>query len=507
MDIQALLSFGDNSIGRSDRIATEVSAAISEAESRLEFVSSAIAVWNRNPKREMMDTAHRYYNGQTDILCRKRQVIGRNGEMIDAPYLANNRLPHAFMRKLTNQKIGYLLSKPFALTSDSEEFQQIVVNDYLDAAFYSMFKNAGKEAIICGISWLQVYYDEKGTLRFKRIPSQEVIPFWKDIDHTVLDSLIRVYAEKVYSGDDVTVVLHAKLYTPEGVYNYVQDKNGFIVDTSMPKEGNFTIRTSSIARDDAGLEPPEEGTSLADGAGFEAFMWARIPFIQLRYNTEENSLLTFIKPLIDDYDRRTSDTSNVIEEEPDRIKVVKDYDGTDKGEFVFNLARYRTLFLRGTGEVSTLDTSINVDAIQSHLERLRQDIYEFGGGVDTQNKDLGNASGVALKFIYSDLDMDCGDFGSELSWAVQQLCWFIKQDQLLRFGKNFSDARIQVTFNTDVTINETETVTNLQNSVGILSTRTLLEQHPYVTDVAAELDRLQEDASREVELTASETAE
>lgn len=492
----ALPALNSHPLTAEQRMATELAVddILSIAQSQVEFLTMAINAWEGSAEREMMLAGQRYFETKNDILNKVRKVIGRDGQMVDAPYLSNIKLPHAFMRKLTKQKVGYLLSKPFTITSDNDQFQELL-REYFDANFYRMFKNGGQDAVVKGIGWIQAYYDAEGNLAFKRIPSTEVIPFWSDIDHTVLDGAIRVYATRVYTANKVEVVTHAQLFTHDLVFNYIQDGDAWKPDKTHPAEYNFDLLFPKPQPDPKDQPVAEGEASVAENAeepqySVEHVMWSRIPLVPLKYNSEELSLLAFIKDLIDDYDRRTSDTSDVIGDEPDKIKIVKNYDGTDKGEFVYNLARYRTVFLRDNGSLDTVDTSISVDAIQAHLTRLRQDIYEFGGGVDTQNKDLGNASGVALRFVYSDLDMDCTDFASELQWAIEQLVWFIKQDQLLRTRMDFRDATVTVTFDTDVAINESETITNLQNSVGILSQETLIEQHPYVTDPTEELARV-----------------
>ena len=102
--------------------------------------------------------------------------------------------------------------------------------------------------------------------------------------------------------------------------------------------------------------------------------------------------------------------------------------------------------------------------------------------------------------MYSDLDMDCNDFGAELAWAVEKICWFIKQDLMLKGEGDFTEASMDVVFNTDITINETETISNIRNSVGIVSNKTLLDQHPYVTDTQEELKQLDQEAQEELDL-------
>ena len=235
--------------------------------------------------------------------------------------------------------------------------------------------------------------------------------------------------------------------------------------------------------------------AAVEGVEVEEHMWERIPLIPVKYNQEEQSLLELVKPLIDAYDLRSSDVANALEEEPDKIKIIKDYDGTNKEEFIQNLAVYRMVFLRDTGSVTTLDTSIDLTAELANLERLRKDIYEFGSGVDTQEKNLGNASGVALKFMYADLDLDCSDLGSELAWTFEQMAWFLAEDLKLRNATrdiNFED--LDITFNTSIMINEQEQIENVKSSVDVISSETLLEHHPYVKNVEQEKQRIEEEA-------------
>lgn len=476
--LQEVLPYCGGGVSEPERVAVTLDFSDSDMQKLCEFVASAVSDWFSSPRYNDIRTGQRYYENRTDILARKRQVIGRTGEMIDAPYLANNKLPHAFMRKLTKQKIGYLLSRPFTVTGDTDAFTNALADIYLTPDFHKIFKNAGQDAIVTGIGWLQVFYDATGALCFKRIPSTEVIPFWADIDHTDLEAVIRVWDTVSYDGGDTSVVTHAQYYTRRAVFNFVYDSDDVLQPDLMPYEANFGIRYEGID----GIQPA---------------MWAKVPFIPLKYNVEEDSLLKYIKELIDDYDKRTSDLSNTLEEEPDRVKVVKNYDGTDKGEFIFNLARYRTVFLRDTGSVETLDTSVSTDATKDHLERLRKDIYEFGGGVDTQHRDLKDASGVALKFIYADLDMDCSDFGNELAWSMELATYFIREDLRLKGKGDFSKEHVKVTFNTDIIINETETIDNIVKSVGLVSTETLLAEHPYVSDVRKEQAILEHEAQQE----------
>jgi hypothetical protein len=128
------------------------------------------------------------------------------------------------------------------------------------------------------------------------------------------------------------------------------------------------------------------------------------------------------------------------------------------------------------------------------MDRLRRDLYEAASGVDTQTKDLGDASGVALRFIYSDLDLDCQIFGSELSWALDRCLWFILQDLAMS-----DDVNVEWRYTTSTIINESERITNIKNSQGLLSDRTLIAAHPLVTNVDDELKQIKDEDEAKAE--------
>ena len=112
--------------------------------------------------------------------------------------------------------------------------------------------------------------------------------------------------------------------------------------------------------------------------------------------------------------------------------IMKNYDGESKEQFIHNKNQYRTIFVQGDGDARSMDTPLNIEEVDKHIQRLREDIYEFGQGVNTADKDIRDTSGVALRFLYADLDMDCIDWGSEVEWSIMLLVWFIQQDLIAR---------------------------------------------------------------------------
>ena len=248
-----------------------------------QFLTECIKEYRDSEVYKSMEVGKNYFFNKNDIIHRQRFYIDRKGEPVATELLSNNKLPHPFMRKLVNQKVNYLLSKDFTIRGDEEYVKNL--NKYFNDRFRLTLVNTGKESIRCGIAWMQVYYNEEGNLRFKHIPSSEIIPFWHDSEHTELDAVIRTYEQEEYMTDKTEKKIWEMIeyYTPEGVWKYRRLKaGGQIFPLSVTEgEGHFKVV------DENGEEKEAN--------------WKRVPFIAFKYNMEEVSLINWIKALVDDW--------------------------------------------------------------------------------------------------------------------------------------------------------------------------------------------------------------
>lgn len=445
----------------------------------VEIILHEVKAWNDSTQRKMMLEGQRYYEVEQDILKEKRMVVGEGGLLEEATNIANNKLVHGFIRKLVNQKVGYLLSLPFSIQTDNDEYQK-ALGEYFNKKFYRSFQNIGKESINKGKAWMHIYYDEQGAFKLKRIPSEEIIPFWKDSDHTELASVIRAYEIEVWVGREKKTIEKIEVWDATGVYRYVMEKGKLIPDVEAGD--SFSPHLSA------------ESNGEAQGVN-----WQRVPFVCFKYNDEEIPIIKILKSLIDDYDKQKSNNANNIEDLPSGgIYVVKNYDGLDLGEFRRNLSVFRAAKVAGDGGLEYIATKIDTEAYKTHQDQNRKDIYELGGGVDTQSEHLGgDKSGIALKFLYADLDMDANMIETEFQAALEQLKWFIDQDIANRTGADYSDENVDFIFNRDIIINESEVIDNADKSTGRISNETIVANHPWVTDPQEELKRIKKERIEE----------
>lgn len=459
-------------------------AAISKLSSygkpQNDFIYSCISEFEQSRKYKYFRTAEKYYKNNSELRDKKRTFIDRKGVVREDDKLTNSKIFNPFFKKLVNQKVNFLLSEEPTFSSQNETLNDDF-SKYLDKDFIRLLKNLGKEAIIKGISWLQVYYDEDSRLKFKRIPANEVIPIWNDNDHTKLDALIRFYIIDIYNiKGSVKSIRKVEYYTPEGVWYYIEDEKGLKPDDTISNnfEGHF---------------------KLSNGETVENANWINIPFIPFKYNSDEVSLLVYIKSLIDDYEKNLSCASDILQDNPNKIKVIRGYQGTDKGQFSQNLATYRTIFVANDGDATTIDNKIDVEALNSHLDRIRKNLYEAGSGVDTQELNMGNASGTALRFRYTDLESDSLELANEFVYSLNILFWFIKADLFLKENKDYFKDEVDVVFNTSMIVNESEIINAVRNSIGVISKKTAVANHPWVKNMNEELKEIDKEAKEAAE--------
>ena len=483
-----MLDFIDFWKGRLDRLLRQ------GAESRLsdrEFLEREIARWKRSPRRAMQIKGDFYYEGRHDILRRKRTVIGEDGKLAEVENLPNNRVVDNQYGKLVNQKANYLLGQPFVVESRSEAYAGCL-KQVFDKRFMKTLKNAGKAALNQGIAWLHPYYDEAGELSFRVFPGYEVLPFWKDREHTRLDFAVRLYLVESYEGRMFRLVEKVEVYDLQGVRRFLLDGGRLVPD------------------EDAGEQPvPVPYVTTTGGDGIPAALnWQRIPLIPVKYNEQEIPLLQKVKSLQDGINLMLSDFENNMQEDSrNTILVLKNYDGTNLGEFRKNLATYGAVKVRYDGEtkggVEALEVQVNPENYRVILELFKKALIENGMGYDAKDDRLsGNPNQMNIQSMYSDIDLDANEMETELQAAFEELLWFVNA-HLANTGKgDFGGEEASIIFNRDILMNESEAVANCVASAGILSDETIVGQHPWVDDPQQELERLKrqkEEAQAELE--------
>lgn len=283
-----------------------------------------------------------------------------------------------------------------------------------------------------------------------------------------------------YDGLTPVVIEKVEVFDMQGIHCYVLDGNTLIPDLTVEEQDCAYVMN-----------------------GKKALNWAKIPLIPLKYNEQEIPLIKKVKSLQDGINVMLSDFENNMQEDArNTILVLKNYDGTNLGEFRKNLATYGAVKVRYDGEtkggVETLEITVNAENYKAIVEIFKKALIENAMGYDAKDDRLsGNPNQMNIQSMYSDIDLDANDMETEFQAAFEEILWFVNA-HLANTGRgNFENEEVNIIFNRDILINESEAIANCQASVGILSDETIIGMHPWIDDPQAELERLEKQREKE----------
>lgn len=454
--------------------------------SDLVFLEQSIMRWKGSPERAMQIKGHLYYDNEHDILTRKRTMIGEDGKLQEVENLPNNQVMDNQYAKMVNQKSNYLFGQPFAIETKKEQYAQLLKTVF-DKRFMRTIKRSAKYAYNGGICWMYPYYDQEGNLAFRLFPAYEILPFWEDAEHEHLQGAVRLYLVAGYEKNIPVILEKVEVFDRNGIRCYVLEGNKLIPDLTVDEQESSYVTVTDSRGDRKGLN------------------WLRIPLIPLKRNDQEMPLLKNVKSLQDGINAMLSDFENNMQEDArNTILVLKNYDGTNLGEFRKNLATYGAVKVRYDdsvkGGVETLEITVNSDNYKVILEIFKKALIENAMGYDAKDDRMsGTPNQMNIQSMYSDIDLDANDMETEYQAAFDEILWYVNAHLANTGQGNFEGEDVTIIFNRDMMMNETEAIQNCVASAGILSEETILGQHPWIDDPVLELERLEKQKQKERE--------
>lgn len=468
-------------------------------------------------KRQMM-IGQRYFEGKHDICYKKLneyKIIGdrinpetqkseRIEKTIEIPNRSLVKVAHRYHWKLVKQKRDYIVGKPITIsyepiTNKNKGKEQNKLNKQIVDKFWNIlgpgFDNFLRETIVDMSNKVYAvwypYYNQNGDLMYTRIKPEEIIPIYDMKTRSILTDVFHTY-KVVDNGINKKYVEWA---TAENTKYFIENTNEitqaeeYLMDVSRTNPEPHWITQISF-----------NGQLLKK----EPHSWGRVPYIIIKNNEEMQTDLEPIKSLIDAYDLINSNFINTIEDLKEFIYKITGYGAEDLIELVERIKIMGVIRNNdATGKVETETIPFPYEARQIILKLLEEKIYEFGRGVNTNRTELiGQApSGISLEFLYTDLDSKADDCINTIRQALYELFWFIAE-HLKRLGEIPQDLNVfnfKFTFNKSRIFNTSEQIQTLNNDT-TLSTRTKLENHPYVDDVEQELQRINEEQKEKMKM-------
>lgn len=416
------------------------------------------------------EVALRYYLGDNDIMYRKPK------DKCDEPLRnADNRIAFNFHSLLVDQKASYMFTAPPLFDTKDDTLNEIVAATLGDG-YAKKCKDLCVDASNAGVGWLHYWIDEKKGFCYGVIPSMQVRPVYSLRLEKELEAVLRTYRMVDDNGDEWQIYeiwndkecqayrKRAEMFQPFDMFSYVN------LDGMAEPTNTF--------RHDFGA----------------------VPFIPFSNNNVCTGDLDKIKNLIDSYDKTYSGFVDDLEDIQQVVFVLTNYGGADLKQFLSDLKYYKTIQVESAGSddksgVSTLTIDIPVEARDKLLDITRKAIFDMGQGIDPQQQGFDNTSGEAMKFLYSLLELKAGLMETEFRAGFGELVRAIGR----YYGKE-PEQIVQTWTRTSIR-NDAELVDMCQKSVGVISTKTILKNHPFVENAEDE----EKELAAEKEQTAKET--
>lgn len=410
--------------------------------------------------------AERYYRNETDILLPERE----EGNREDNPLRnADNRIPRNFHGLIVNQKASYMFTSPPLFDAGNQHYNDLIT-DALGDEYRKNCMTLCVNAANASVGWIHYWMDETGNFQYAVVDSKQIIPIESHNLKKELFGVLRMY-DDIEEETGETYVIY-EYWNSDSCWSF-RRKSSSTIEEGLCYYNVFLI------------------TDTGDMKAEYRHEFGEVPFIPFYNNNIHENDLKNIKPLIDVYDKVYSGFINDLDDIQELIFVLSGYGGADLNEFLLDLKRYKTIKIdadeSNSPGVSTLNIEIPIEARNSVLDATRKAIFEQGQGFDPQPENFGNQSGEALKFMYSLLEMKAGLTETEFQLGFARLIRAICKHN------GFSCNRVIQTWTRTYIKNDVEQAQICRDSVGIISKKTILKNHPLVEDADAELKQLEKE--------------
>jgi len=394
---------------------------------------------NEVPK---MNRYYNYYLGKQDIL---RKVVNDDTK-------PNNKIVTNYCNSIVATYNGYLTGKDITYTSDNDisDIQEIL--NYNDVSFED--NTLLKNSLIFGVSYEVLWVDADGKQRFKYLDPREVIPVYYNTLEQELAYVIRFYS--VNNTDLINSEFYIDIYSAKEVQNYKSDSS-FTSFQLLDMIPNY---------------------------------YQQVPVIVFPLNEEWESIFDKIMSLQDAYNTLLSSEVDDFQAFVMAYLVLQGIDDVDP-EALHLMRTNRVLQLPQGGSAEFLTKNISDTQISNMLDSIRDSIREISACPDFNDNAFGTSSGVAIKYKLLNFENRAGSIEKQMTMALQRRIELICAITSLIKGEDvWRD--IQIIFTRNLPIDYADITSMINNLRGLVSNKTLIAQLPFVTDVDAELEAVEE---------------
>ena len=372
-----------------------------------------------------------------------------------------NRVVTNYCADIVSSYCGYIASPGYISYSSDNDIDSIMdclrYNDYQDED--SDFLG---DALIYGVAAELMYTDEQGQVRFRLIEPTNCFGVYDDSLTGDLMYFVRWYKANDWDESD--------LYNVD-VYS------------------DFSIKHYQMHGTMGGLEFVSE----------EPHYFGQCPANIFYLDKDERNIFECIITLQDAYNELLSGEIDDFSAFCDAYLTLEGVDA--EAEDIASMKANRVLILPAGATADWLTKNASDTQIENILKRVHDNIYRIAKCPDFSSETFvgGVSSGVAIRYRLTGCETKAAAIESNMKKALQRRIELIAGVASLKLGEDvFRD--IQIDFQRNIPSDNSDIV-NLVNALkGTVSDATLLAQIPFVTDVDAELDRINEQKQKNMEM-------
>ncbi len=365
-----------------------------------------------------------------------------------------------YVKNICDSYAGYIATPGHISYRSDEDIEDVMdilrYNDYQaeDAAFLL-------DALVYGVAHELMYIDNAGQTRFRLINPLSCFGIYDDTLTGDLTHFVRIYKASEWDNSNL---YNVDVYSDYDVKHYTMDgENG------MPK---FVSE--------------------------EPHYFSQCP-ANIFMLPDEKSIFDCILSLQDS-------VNEILSAEIDDFSAFCDAYLTLEGcdllpEDVATMKENRVLLLPAGAKAAWLTKNANDAQVENILKRLHESIYRVAQCPDFSSESFvgGVSSGIAIQYRLTGMETRAGKIEAEMKKALQRRVEIISGIASLKLGEEvFRD--IEISFKRNIPEDLTATITLVNALKGSVSDATLLGQLPFITDVNAELEALQEQKAANMEL-------
>ena len=365
-----------------------------------------------------------------------------------------------YCKNIVDSYCGYLATPGYISYKGNEDIEDIMnilkYNDYQaeDADFLL-------DALVYGIAAELMYIDASGHTRFRLINPTQCFGIYDDSLTGDLTHFVRWYKASEWDNTDKYLV---DVYSDYDIKHYTMNsKNGYL-----------------------------------QYRGEEPHYFSQCP-ANIFYLPDEKSIFDCVIGLQDAANELLSAEIDDYSAFCDAYLLLTDVDA--EAEDIAAMKENRVLILPPGASAEWLTKNANDAQVENILKRIHDSIYRVAQCPDFSSESFvgGVSSGIAIQYRLTGMETRAGKIEALMKKALQRRVEIICGIASLKLGEEvFRD--IDISFKRNIPEDITATINIINALKGTVSDATLLAQLPFINDIEAELEAVQEQKAANMEL-------